>query len=335
MIKKEIVIFAIFLTLLAGSFSTVAVNLEEKKDISENNAVTTDAIDLEVADLIINSRDTDANVEIKENLLDLTIPDGDTVIPVNFNFNCIIENEKLANTETWVFIIEMRKYPAGAYIINEEIVKDDVIIETYPWQRTISETVEFSRDYEWERWLGTDDIEQRYSLYIRCEYYDDGVEPGEQAPDDHDVENINAVVELINHDPPNAPTIVSSDINQGDKKSVGEYSITVKSIDPNDDDIRYTINWGDGEFSDYPGLNTYTDSGTEATFTHTYGENHEFKDYKIKIYAKDEFSRMSDITSITFTLPKTKIQVNQNFLDMVKSNFPQLVNLIERLNFYF
>ncbi len=323
---KKFVISAIFFMLVISSFSAIGIKIDSKTVKTENN-LKSDPVDMNIADLIIDSTSTDASIELGDLVLDLNIPDSETVIPVTFNFNCKILNEKLLNTETWVFKIEMRKYPAEGYIINEEIVKDDVIIEGYPWEKTISTTVDFSRDYPWEEWGATGVYEQRYSLYIRCEYYDDGVEPGEQAPDDHAVETKNPVVVLENHDPPTKPAIISSDINNGDEVGAGTYDITVKSTDPNEDKILYTILWDDSTPSDDYG---FVDSGTEHTFTHTYGEGpREGKDLDIEIFTKDEFGRMSDITTISFTLPKTKSIINYNLLETLRNNFPSLNNLIK------
>jgi hypothetical protein len=41
----------------------------------------------------------------------------------------------------------------------------------------------------------------------------------------------------------------------------------------------------------------------------------------------DKFGRMSDITTITFTLPKTKSLIATNLLEMLKSRFQQINKL--------
>ena len=335
--KKKIVIIIVLATLMISTASVSAINIiktERANTVPNENLIPTEEVDMHVADLIINSKNTHAEITIDDNVKDLNIPNGETTVAVTFIFNCKITNEKYLNTETWVFKIHMRKYPAGQDIINWETTKNDEIIEGYPWEKEISETVVFSRDYPWEEWGATDDFEQRYSMSLRCEYYDDGVKPGEQAPDDHDAEyDRDVVIELQPHNPPSKPEIISSDINNGGKHCRGTYSIKVQSDDPEGDDIRYTFKWANGEYTQYPSSTGYTESGTQATSSYTYGEEYELdKEYTIEIYTMDEFGRMSDITKLTFTLPKAKTFINTEALRLLFKNIPQFNNILEILS---
>ncbi len=327
--KNKIILAILISTLFLASSSANAINITTNKD-DYKNIFTNNSNPrvMEIADLIIDSVNTEATIVLHNLVLDLIIPDGETIIPVEFKFNCKIENEKLLNTETWVFKVEMRKYPAGSYIINEKIIKNDTLIEGYPWEKTISATVDFSRDYPWEERGATNIYEQKYSLNIRCEYYDDGVKPGEQAPDDHDVKLTDPVVVLKNNDNPTKPNIVSSDIKDGDKKGRGTYNITVKSTDPDGDKIRYTFMWGDRTSSCYPGSG-YVKSGTQATCSHTYGDDHELNDYDIKIFVMDKFGGMSDVTTISFTLPKANSFTSTRLIQILKINLPQVYELLK------
>jgi hypothetical protein len=65
----------------------------------------------------------------------------------------------------------------------------------------------------------------------------------------------------INH-PPTRPEI---NITKGEK--LGEINLTIRSIDPDGDNVLYYIDWGDGFFGDWYG--PYS-SGENVTITHSY-----------------------------------------------------------------
>jgi len=323
--KTKIVIIAVLSTLVIGSIYAGAININTQKT-AEDDAVKAEQTVMEIADLIIDSKNTEATIDLKDLVLDLTIPDHETIMPVELKFNCKIENEKLLNTETWVFIVEMRKYPAGAFLINEEITKEDTVIEGYPWEKTISTTVDFSRDYPWERRGATDVFEQRYSLRVRCEYYDDGVKPGEQSPDDHASEYKNPVVILDNHNPPTKPTL-TGDIENGETGSIDEtYTFTAYgSTDPEGDEVdHYDFDFHDGTVE-----TVFPDEEGKVTASHKWPEYKEGEN-RVSVYSFDSFGFMSDGAELIFTLPKEKSLV-KNKLSLIMEKFPFLATLLDNL----
>jgi hypothetical protein len=80
-----------------------------------------------------------------------------------------------------------------------------------------------------------------------------------------------------------------------------EYEYTFVTIDPEDDDVYYWIDWGDQTFEEWIG--PYS-SGNEITLTHTWAEQ---GTYTIKAKAKDIFDAESEFGTLEVSMPKTKI----------------------------
>lgn len=79
----------------------------------------------------------------------------------------------------------------------------------------------------------------------------------------HDVENneyhAELTVTVLPNEGPDNPTI----------KKTGPHEITFSSNDPEGDDIRYCIDWGDGEYEDYEWFGPYK-SGEQVVASHTW-----------------------------------------------------------------
>lgn len=99
------------------------------------------------------------------------------------------------------------------------------------------------------------------------------------------------------NDPPDIPTIEGPTSG----KAGVEYDWTFYSIDPNDHNLYYWIDWGDdsppvewaGEFS----------SGEHAVFSHTYSEQGEFE---ISAKAKDIYDLEGDWAYLKVTMPRAR-----------------------------
>jgi len=103
--------------------------------------------------------------------------------------------------------------------------------------------------------------------------------------------------EMNNHNnPPNAPVITGSENPKKGKTT----TYTVRSIDPDEDDVSYIITWGDGTTEEWS--QAYA-SGEEVTFSHTWGTT---GDFEIKARAKDEHGKLSEWARLTVTTPKFK-----------------------------
>jgi hypothetical protein len=99
--------------------------------------------------------------------------------------------------------------------------------------------------------------------------------------------------------PPNKPTIT------GPPSGVPgtEYEYTIVSTDPDEDDLSYSINWGDG-FEDVIGEFS---SGTPATASHTWLNK---GTYLLKVKAFDIYGGESDWEELKIKMPSSRLMIN-------------------------
>jgi len=104
------------------------------------------------------------------------------------------------------------------------------------------------------------------------------------------------LVGITDNNPPNIPEI------QGQKngKSGNSYPYYFSTTDPEENNIFYYIDWGDGTNSDWYG--PYK-SGDEKSLSHNWLSD---GTYTIKIKAKDTFDEESDWNTLEVTMPKNK-----------------------------
>ncbi len=128
-----------------------------------------------------------------------------------------------------------------------------------------------------------------------------------------------AIPYTAENQPPGAPTI--------DGPSSGEpgtaYDYKFNAVDPEGDDVKYHINWGDGNV-DETGLNP---SGTDVTESHSWSSSGHFI---IEAYAEDEYGHIGPKTTFTVTMPKAKTipGLVQRILERYPNAFPILKNLL-------
>ena len=101
-----------------------------------------------------------------------------------------------------------------------------------------------------------------------------------------------------------------------------EYTYTASTTDPDEDDIYYLFDWGDGTYSEWIGPKK---SGQTANASHKWIEQ---KNYEIRVKAKDNHGVQSEWSDpLPISMPKNK-QLNElpffNFLQ----KFPQLLPII-------
>ena len=118
--------------------------------------------------------------------------------------------------------------------------------------------------------------------------------------------------------PPETPTIDGPDNGE-----VGTaYFYTVNAVDPEDDDIRYIIDWGDGEID----TTGYSQSGVDITQIHTWTEEGTFT---IIVKAQDIKGEIGPEITKTVTMPRDKV-FNNPFLNWLQSH-PNWFPIIQRL----
>ena len=125
---------------------------------------------------------------------------------------------------------------------------------------------------------------------------------------------------------PTAPEAPS--INGETQGYYGEsYDYTFVSNDPENQDIRYYIEWGDDTYEDWIG--PYS-SGQEITVNHTWDEE---KTYTIRAKAKDTLDVESPWSTLKVTMPVNQHSYSfpllQRFLERFPNAFPILRHLLE------
>jgi outer membrane protein assembly factor BamB len=102
-----------------------------------------------------------------------------------------------------------------------------------------------------------------------------------------------------------------------------EYEYTFSAIDPNDDDVYYYIEWGDGKKTDWSGP---YNSSEEVTFSHTWNKQ---GNYTIRTRAKDVHNLWGNWATLEVSMPKNK-SINTPFLNFLE-NHPRMFPLLRQL----
>jgi len=126
---------------------------------------------------------------------------------------------------------------------------------------------------------------------------------------------------IIGNYPPDAPTIDGP--ITGDPQTSHDYIFN--SVDPDDDDVKYHINWGD-DTSEVTSLNP---SGTDVTVSHTWAASGK---YAITAYAEDVYGLTSPTSTFQVIMPRDKIKTGYLFLrllDLFPNAFPLLRELLD------
>ena len=118
-------------------------------------------------------------------------------------------------------------------------------------------------------------------------------------------EFLKSLLELNDNTAPSAPTIEGP--ARGKAETAYEYSFV--ATDPDGDDLRYCIDWGDGSSELWTG---YYSSGETATISHTWNET---GTYTIKVKVKDEGQIETEWVSLEVSMPHSRsIQISNSFM---------------------
>ncbi|KYK19975.1 hypothetical protein AYK24_04500 [Thermoplasmatales archaeon SG8-52-4] len=101
-----------------------------------------------------------------------------------------------------------------------------------------------------------------------------------------------------------------------------QYDYSFKSIDQNNDDIRYIITWGDENSI----TTDYYSSETEITLSHSWGKTGK---YKITAKAEDSNGLIGPERKLDITISKNK-GINTQFLNFLE-NYPIIYQLLQKL----
>ncbi len=120
--------------------------------------------------------------------------------------------------------------------------------------------------------------------------------------------------------PPNIPTIAGE--TNGDIQT--SYDYTIQTTDPDQDDVKYQIDWGDNTTT-ISGLN---ESGEEIIVAHTWSIK---GTYSIKVKAIDENYAESDWATLTVTMPCSYNKPIPQFLELLFQRFPNAFPILRHL----
>ncbi|UCF50431.1 MAG: hypothetical protein JSU91_02820 [Thermoplasmatales archaeon] len=123
------------------------------------------------------------------------------------------------------------------------------------------------------------------------------------------------------NNPPNKPTIDGP--TSGNAGTSYEYTFT--ATDPDGDDIKYYIKWGDGEITDWT---VFQASGT------TYSENHTWESegtFTIEAKTMDQNDAESDWESFEVFIPRSRVYDKYNLFERLFERFPLLIKLLNLL----
>ncbi len=127
---------------------------------------------------------------------------------------------------------------------------------------------------------------------------------------------------VIGNEPPNAPTITG----QISGKAGTEYEYTFNAEDPDSDDVRYFINWGDNN-TEWTGYNL---SGTDVKVKHKWSND---GTYNITAKAQDIHGALGPEGTLTVNIPRNKpFNFNFNLLSWLFDQFPLLEVFLRAMN---
>jgi len=102
-----------------------------------------------------------------------------------------------------------------------------------------------------------------------------------------------------------------------------ETEFTATSTDPQDDDVQYMFDWGDGSTPEW--TDSFT-SGATGSDTHTWDAEGTFE---VKVKAKDVAGHESEWSEpLPITVPRSKAVTQPTFLDLLERFFPEIYRII-------
>jgi len=209
---------------------------------------------------------------------------------------------------------------------------------TFPFlDWAFNEEISISAGGTWEdstTWNGSDHgypSVTKYNIMIIAAVFNDEWYQGYAYPpsgnpfDAYYVDETTAAIPSGSNIPPNKPNIPSGQI----RGKVGvEYIYTSNTTDPDEDDVYYLFNWGDG--TDTGWLGPYN-SGDDVEVSHAWTNK---GIYDVKVKAKDIHGAESSWSDpLSVTMPKFQGLLIQ-FFDIIEHYFPRLFSIIDSMMNY-
>jgi hypothetical protein len=124
----------------------------------------------------------------------------------------------------------------------------------------------------------------------------------------------------VNNEVPNTPTI-TGEINGAIQTS---YDYTIQTTDPDLDDIKYQINWGDNTAT----TTGFNESGKQVVVSHTWDTK---GTYRVQVKAVDEHNAGSDSAILSVTMPCSYNIPLFQFWERLLERFPNAFPLLRQL----
>jgi len=194
----------------------------------------------------------------------------------------------------------------------------DIFYKYKPSSGNWSATELVSTESTFISWLATMDVDTTKTVHVAWVDYTN-IDSSDYFLDDLDI--FYKYKTGDSSQPPNIPSI-----NGETSGKIGEeYEYIFNAVDPDGDNVKYYIKWGDttSEWTDF------NDSGTDVKVKHTWSKK---GDYTINAKAVDTYGAMSDWGTLEVTMPKNK-PFNFNFplLNWLFERFPNIFPILRFL----
>lgn len=259
-------------------------------------------------------------------------PGYETSILIKFDVSSIPQGSVIESADLYLYFFDYRDTFPGGRRLDATRITNDWDEMTVTWNTQPSYALGKSSDSivpgalgEWMDWDLTMDVQDfvdgekdNYGWKISDEYYWGGASIPECRFYSSDIDNDYypyLEVELAINEPPEDPFIYGPATG----KSGVEYEFLFMSDDPNENDVMFSIEWGDGLTDD----TDYYASGEPVNVRHTYDSDGTFI---IRAKAIDSVGDESGWSVFTIVIPKNKATYNSFFL-LFLERFPILGQL--------
>jgi hypothetical protein len=175
----------------------------------------------------------------------------------------------------------------------------------------LAETIDGGQTWTISDETVNDEVGSVVEQYKTADIYGPGIVWTDEREDDGDIFFDTFVVNQA----PSAPTIDGpSNGNSGE-----EITFIFSAVDPEGDNVRFNINWGDGTTDE----TTFTSSGADLSVKHTWTGN---KDFTIKVRAEDAIGAIGPESTADISIPRFKARFI-NLFDV----FPNLFRMFNLL----
>ena len=132
---------------------------------------------------------------------------------------------------------------------------------------------------------------------------------------------VDSIITGSNNQQPLAPTVTGPSSG----KPGTSYTFDFETTDPNNDDIYYFVDWGDGETEDWDG--PYS-SGEGSSASHTWADRGV---YTVKVKARDDYGMEGPWGTLKVTMPRARSYRFIEFLERFLEPFPMIKQILMKL----